>query len=103
MKYVVLTALLTLAACVNPSVTSKVDAAVVGLTAAERAALIYTSLPRCPTTVICSDPATVAKIKSLDNQAYVAVKAAEQNEALLSAALSSISTLTSAIPASVTR
>jgi|SRR5579863_284665 len=85
--------------CANPGVSAKVDAAVVGLTAAERAALVYTSLPRCPAAAICSDPATVQRIKDADNTAYAAVKMAEANEALLGAALQAISALTSTVPA----
>ena len=90
-----------LAACANAGagISAKVDAAVVGLTAAERAALVYTSLPRCPAAALCSDPATVQKIKDADNIAYAAVKAAEQNEALLGAALSAVSALQGTVPA----
>lgn len=101
LKAAVIAAVVLVTGCANVGVSSKVDAAVVGLTAAEKAALIYTRLARCPQpgSTPCSDPATVAKIISLDNQAYQAVKAAEQNEALLSAALSAVTNLSSAIPA----
>jgi hypothetical protein len=94
---------LGVAACsAAPGVSAKVDAAVVGLTTAENAALIYTGLPRCGavgSSAICSDQATVDRIKAADNRAYAAVKAAEQNEALLSVALDAVSSLTATIPA----
>lgn len=94
---------LGLGACsTSPGVSAKVDAAVVGLTTAENAALIYTRLPRCGTTgasAVCSDQATVDRIKAADLKAYAAVKAAEQNEALLSVALDAVSALTAAVPA----
>ena len=93
-----LAALLAVGGCANPGVKAKVDAAVVALTTAERVALIYTGLPRCPAPSPCSDPATVQRIKDADNQAYQAVKAAEQNEALLSVALQAIATLQSVTP-----
>lgn len=93
-------ACLGLAGCASPSsrVQNSVVAAEEGLTAAERAALIYTSLPRCPARTVCSDPAVVARIKLLDNQAYTAVMMAKQNEALVGAALTAISSLASAVP-----
>lgn len=99
-------ALCTVVACGTPSpgVAAKVDAAVVGLTTAEKLALIYTRLPSCETTAkgkLCSDPAVKQKIKDLDNTAYKAVKAAEKNEALLSAALDAVAALQSAIPNTV--
>lgn len=80
-------------------VRSKVSAAVVTLTTAERLALIYTSQPRCPAPVPCSDPVLVQRIKDADNQAYAAVKAAERNEALLGVALTAIQNFQSVIPA----
>jgi hypothetical protein len=83
----------------SPGVSAKVDAAVVGLTAAENAALLYTRLPRCPAPAPCSTQATVDLIKAADNRAYAAVKAAEQNEALVSFALDAVSSLASTIPA----
>lgn len=50
-----------------------------GLTAAERLALNYVSLPRCGANApsICSDPAVVAAIKQRDLAAYTAVTAAQ--------------------------
>ena len=90
---------LGLTACTTSGGTqSKIDAVVVSLTTAERLALIYTQLPRCPAAGPCSDAATVAKIKDLDNQAYTAVKAAEQNSALLDAAIASVQSFSTAIP-----
>lgn len=93
-------AALTACASTTPGVSSKVAAAEVSLTTVENLASIYTHLPRCaPTTAgPCSDQSTVDKIKALDMQAYNAVMAARQNEALLSAALTAITNLQSAIP-----
>lgn len=98
-----LTAALALGACTGASIAVQNDvlAAEQSLTTAEQVALIYTSLPRCGTpgaSSICSDPTMVAKIKALDDQAYAAVKAAEQNQALLSNALAAISSLVAATP-----
>jgi hypothetical protein len=99
---VMLPVLFILANCAGTgggSVSSKVAAAVVSLTTAERLALIYTSQPRCTVAPPpCSDPATVQRIKDADNQAYAAVKAAEQNEAMLGSALTAIKNLQSVIP-----
>lgn len=51
------------------------------LTSAERAALAYTSLPRCPVAdkTLCSEVVIVTQIKVADYVAYAAVKAAEGN------------------------
>lgn len=99
LKPLAVAAMLALGACQNPQVSAKVDAAIVSLTTAERLALVYTSLPRCPVSApICSDPARVAQIKSLDMKAYTAVKVAEKNEALLSAAIDAVQSFQSAIP-----
>jgi hypothetical protein len=91
-----------LVACAaTPGVPSKVDAAVVGLTTAESLALVYVKLPRCGTVAsmfVCSDLDTMNKLKALDNIAYKAVKAAENNEALLSDALIAVTAFQSAIP-----
>lgn len=92
-------ALCLLAACTSAGVGADIAAAEQSLTAIEQAALIYTSLPRCPAAAPCSDPATVAKIKALDNQAYTAVMAARNNSALLSAAIAAITNFSAAIPA----
>lgn len=94
---------LALGAC-SPQAAATVDtsvqAAEIGLTGAFRLALVYTSLPRCPATTICSDPARVAQIKSLATTAHDAVVAARSNAGLLSVALTAIQDLKSAIPAS---
>lgn len=90
----------SLAACASsPRVTNNVLAAEQAMTTAQQLALIYTTLPRCPATAPCSDPATVARIKSLDQTAHDAVVAARSNEALLSLAISAIGNFKSAIPA----
>jgi hypothetical protein len=90
---------LSLAACASNTVGNDAAAAEIALTSAERVALIYTTLPRCGgVATICSNPATVDKIKALDQQAYTAVKAAENNSGLISAAWAAISIFQSAIP-----
>ena len=76
-----------------------VAAAEIALTSAEKTALIYTKLPRCPAASLCSTQAAVDKIKAADNTAFIAVQAARTNEALLGAALTAIQTLTASIPA----
>ncbi len=92
--------MLLAAACTTaPVVQNDVDAAEVTLTGLESLATIYTSLPPCGGAArVCSDPATKQRIKDLDNQAFLAVMAAKQNSALLSAALASISAFQRAIP-----
>jgi hypothetical protein len=83
-----------------------------GLTAADHAALLYLQLPACPASVaggtsgssICSDPATKAKIKSYEMQAYTAVKklqadAANGTPAEMSEAETAISLYAGSIPA----
>lgn len=97
------TAALSLSACASQeahnTVSNDVLAAEQTLTATERLALIYTTLPRCGGVArVCSDHATVQKIKDLDNQAYMAVKAARQNAGLLSAALAAIGAFQKAVP-----
>ena len=94
-------ALLVSACATSPDVSAKIDAAIVGLSTAESLALIYTRLPRCVVpkgVMLCSDPATVQKIKDLDMTAYNAVKAAEKNGALVSAALDAVQAFQTAIP-----
>lgn len=83
---------------VGSKVSSTVAQVEVALTVAERAALIYKRLPPCPTKPLCSDPAIVARILDLDNQAYNAVVLARSNPALLSAAILAVNMFSSAIP-----
>lgn len=97
-------ALLALGACANPQVQAKVDVSVqateIALTDAFKLATIYTSLPRCGTAAVslCSDAATVAKIKSLATTAHDAMVMARKDAAFLGAALTAISTFRNAIP-----
>lgn len=91
-------------ACASQSaqtVNQTIAATEVALTAADTAAKLYTSLPRCglPTSPpICSDPALVTKILSASQKAYTAVKQAENNEGTIDAALTALSSLQSLIP-----
>jgi hypothetical protein len=82
----------------SPVVSNSVAAAEIALTNVERLALRYTTLPRCPAAALCSDAATVQRIKDADNKAYAAVMAARHNEALLGLALSSIEAFGSVVP-----
>ena len=76
-----------------------VGSAELALTAADKLALDYTSLPACPTAApVCADPATKTKIKSLAQTAFNAVMAARANPAMLAAALTAINDLTAATP-----
>lgn len=69
-----------------------------GLTVAERAAIGYVSLPRCPQSApVCSDPAIVSKIKDADNTAYLTVKNAQA--ALASGGSPNIAAATAALSA----
>lgn len=99
-------ALAVLSGCAGQPTQTTVDngiaAAEIALTEAQRAALLYANLPRCPATPatpICSDQATVDKIKAADRKAYAAVMAAKSNSALVGAALAAIGDLTRSIPA----
>ena len=64
---------LALGAC---AVTSSLAETEIALTTAERAALAYATLPRCPAVTMCHTPEAVARIKVADDIAYAAVKAA---------------------------
>jgi hypothetical protein len=98
MRKIVLVSCLLLGACASGG--NDIVAAEVALTAAEKAATLYTKLPRCAgaNSSICSEQGAVDKIKALDNTAYGAVKAAEANPALVSIAVSAVSDLNNAIP-----
>ena len=85
-------------AVVDSKISTTVAQVEVALTAAEQAALIYKRLPTCPAKPVCSDPAVVAKILNLDNQAYNAVVLARNNPALLSAAVMAVNMFSSSIP-----
>lgn len=80
---------------------NSVAAAETALTAAEQAATLYTSLPRCAPhgSPLCSQASVVASIKAADNTAYSAVVAARHNKAMLSLALQAIADLRAAVPA----
>lgn len=99
---VVLGTLCMLAAC---QTTQKSDLAgiEVGLAAAERAAGLYTALPRCPGANPCSSQTIVDQIKAADTTAYFSVKSAESSAAAggspdLTAVLASVTALQNIIP-----
>ncbi len=89
-----------LASCTTtPAVGNDIAAVEIALTAAERAALIYTSLPRCGgVATLCSSQATVDRVKAADQQAYQAMKAAQKDSGLISAAWGAISAFQLATP-----
>ena len=78
MRKIILSGALALSACATgqPQQTTAVLEA--GLTVAERTALAYVSLPRCPQGApVCSSPAVVQKIRDADNGAYGEIKSVE--------------------------
>ena len=98
----------TLAACANKGVpattagsagpiATDVGTVALALTAAERLAIAYIKLPRCPAPAPCSDPAIVAKIAAADNAAFNAVQAARTGAGTVDAAWSAIATLQLAV------
>lgn len=95
MRILPLALALALAGCAGQSTTvtaaNTVASAEVGLTAAEKLALIYEQSPS-------PNPAVVAQIKAADNTAYNAVKEAEAGDGTLNAALAAISALTKLVP-----
>lgn len=100
MRKLILAGALALAACQpTAQVSNAVSAAVIALTDVDRLVLVYTTLPRCPGATICSDPATVVRVKALAQKAHDAVKLAEANETMLSDAILAIENLRHAIPA----
>ena len=102
MKKTILVGLLLLGACAAVPTPAQVAALESSLTAAERLALAYTSLPLCPAaTKVCADPVVKVKIKMLDNDAYNAVKAVEANPttAQLVLAETAITALLNYVPA----
>ncbi len=78
-----------------------VAGAEVGLTAAFNLAAQYEALPRCGSagaTVLCSSQTIVDRIKSAAKTAHDAVKAAENNEGTVQAALDAIDAFKAVIP-----
>jgi hypothetical protein len=70
----------------------------VSLTALERTAFVYTSLPPCGgASLVCADPAIKAWIKAIDRVAYDAVTAARRNPALVSVAVIAVAHLSEAV------
>jgi hypothetical protein len=108
MKHIFLaTALLALASCgaqtpVQQSDNSvKIAQAEVALTGAEKVALHYFQLPRCPIKKpVCADQATVNKIADADTAAYNALKAAKavNSDANLAALVAALANLSGLLP-----
>jgi hypothetical protein len=101
-------AILSASACQNPSggqsTVSTIAMMEQSLTAAEKAATIYIGLPLCSTTPQhpCSDAGISTKIKTADQAAYDAVKAARSSgdNAHMAAAAAALAALIDVIPAS---
>lgn len=98
-------ALLGLAGCASTATTNTVittvAAAEVALTAADQVALAYVTQPQCPAGTVawtCSDPTTVAKIKSYGASAFTAVMAARNGTGALADAIAAIDAFTAASP-----
>lgn len=84
----------------SPKVASTVDAVAVTLTTAEVEMTKWfkgCTAGSIPATA-CPDAAAKQKIKDLDNTAYKAVMAAENNSALLSTAIDAVASFTRAVP-----
>ena len=98
MRNAILAACLLVSACAAQTApvaySNTVAGAEVALTTAESAALA------CIGTPLCSDPATVGRIKAADNRAYAAVKIARAGSGSPDLATAAIADLVAAIPAS---
>jgi len=82
MRNLIFVALLALGACTSPITPQEIAAMENGLTATDKLALAYESLPPCavpkPTSgigMVCSDPAIKVEIKGAEAKAYTAFKA----------------------------
>ena len=78
-----------------------VAAVEVALTAADKTATHYITLPLCGPThakPVCSEAAVSAKIKANEQKAYDAVKAARDNPALIDAAQAAVDSLVQSTP-----
>ena len=98
LPFVALVGLLGLSACGS---TTAVVSAENALATAETLATQYVKLPACgaPTSPpLCSDAATVAKIKAADNVAYAAVKGFEKGTVSATDAQAAVNGLTALIP-----
>jgi hypothetical protein len=99
---------LALAGCANSGGTQTAVAGTeVALTAAEKAATLYVTLPQCGPAhpaPICSDAPVIAKIKAADNVAFDAVMAARAggSDAKVATANAAIAALVELIPAATT-
>lgn len=103
MRYAVAFLALILTACQNGQTTTGVYTAAVALTAADRAAIQYVTLPLCGPThpkPLCSEPAVSAEIKRAAQVAHDAVKKAEMagDNASLAAANAAIVALAEVTP-----
>jgi hypothetical protein len=94
-----------LAACSPGATTTAVAQTEVALTAAEKAATLYVSLPQCPKgTPLCSESAIIVQIKAADTVAFNATMAARSggDDAKVAAANAAIATLVTLIPTPTT-
>ena len=93
-----------LAACAPGTTTTTVAQIEVALTAAEKAATLYVSLPQCPRQPLCSDAPIIAQVKAADTAAFNATMAARSggDDAKVAAAQAAITTLVTLIPTPTT-
>jgi hypothetical protein len=94
-----------LAACSPGATQTAVARTEVALTAAEKAATLYVTLPQCPkASPFCSEAAIITQVKAADNVAYSAVMQARSggDDAKVAAANAAIATLVSLIPTPAT-
>lgn len=83
-----------------PPAKTDIAAVEIALTAAEKAATLYVTRPQCPQAApLCSERATVDKIKAADNTAFTAVRLARTGGDIL-AASSAIAALVALVPVS---
>jgi hypothetical protein len=94
-----------LAACSTapPAPSTTIASAEVALTAAEKTATAYVTLPLCPAGAttgpngkVCSQPVLVAKIKAADDVAYDAVLAARDGTGSVQQIIDAVSALSAA-------
>lgn len=99
-RFLPIVAMAALTACSSATKSSDAYALASALTAADRVALGYMTLPTCTgATPVCSDPAVKQKIKVQAQIAYDAVKQAEAGDsAAVVAARTAINVLVATIP-----
>lgn len=105
MRQIALAIAVLLAGCAGQSTQQTVAQTEVALTAAEKAATLYVTLPLCSATTakLCSDAKVSGQIKAADQVAFDAVMAARASgdSAKLAAANAAVAALAALIPVTV--